>query len=72
VIGSWFSDNLGLKVGNGVSTLFWLDRWVSDVPLCDKFCCLYELSENKFSIVAPMFDWGWEEGGEALKWRRRL
>jgi hypothetical protein len=55
-MGSWFSNNLRLKVGNGVSTLFWLGRWVSDVPLCDKFRRLYELSENKFSTVAQMFD----------------
>jgi len=56
VMASWFSDNVRLKVSNGVSTLFWLDRWVSDVSLCDKFRRLYELSENKFSIVAQMFD----------------
>jgi len=72
VLGSWFSDNLRLKVGDGASTLFWLDRWVGDVPLCEKFSRLYDLSENKFSFVAQMFDWGWEEGGEAWRRRRRL
>jgi len=29
VLGSWFSDNLRLRVGTGVTILFWLDRWVS-------------------------------------------
>jgi len=72
VLGSWFSDNLRLRVGNGVTTWFWLDRWVSDVPLCEKFRRLYDLSDNKLATVAQMFHWGWGVGGEAWKWRRRL
>jgi len=54
VMGSCFSDNACIFVGNGVSTLFWLDRWCGDVPLRDRFFRLYDLSENKLSIVAPM------------------
>jgi len=72
VSGSWFPDNLCLNVGNGVSSLFWLDRWVGEVPLCVRFRRLYELSEYKVLVVAQMFAWGWNEGGEAWKWRRRL
>jgi len=72
VMSSWFFDNLRLKVGNDASTMFWLDRWVSEAPLCEKFPRLYELSENKLSIVAQMFEWGWDDGGEAWKWRQRL
>jgi len=69
-VGSWFSDNLRLRVGNDASTLFWLDRWVGDAPLRDQFRRLYDLSENKLSTVAQMFAWGWGEEGEAWKWRR--
>jgi len=29
-----------------------MDRWVGDVPLCDRFRRLYDLSENKMAIVA--------------------
>jgi len=72
VLGSWFSNNLRLNVGNDANTLFWLDRWMGDVPLCVRFRRLYELSENKMAIVAHMFGWGWDKGGEAWKWRRML
>lgn len=41
--GGWFTDNLRLKVGNGATALFWLDRWVGDVPLRDKFRRLFDL-----------------------------
>jgi len=51
---------------------FWLDRWVGDVHLSDRFHHLYDLSEYKSIIVAEMFARGWDEGGDAWKWRRRL
>ena len=72
VLGSWFLDNLHLNVGNSASTLFWLDRCVSDVPLCDEFCRLYDLSKNKMAIVAQVFAWGWDARLKAWNWRRRL
>ena len=49
-----------------------MDRWVGDVPLCDRFRRLYDLSENKMAIVAQMFGLGWDAGGEAWKWQRRI
>jgi len=72
MVGNWFSDNLRFRVGNDASTLFLLDRCTDDAPLCVRFRRLYDLSENKSSTMAQMFDWGWGEGGEAWKWRRRL
>jgi hypothetical protein len=68
----WFADNLWCNVGNGATTLFWLDRWVGDVPLRDMFRRLFELFDTKMSYVAQMVALGWGEGGEAWKWRRRL
>ena len=49
-----------------------MDRRVGEVPLCVRFRRLYELSENKMATVAQIFAWGWDEEGEAWKWRRRL
>jgi len=59
-------------LGDGLNTLFWYDRWVGDVPLRSRFARLFDLSTNKLSMVADMFSFGWEEGGEAWSWRRRL
>jgi len=56
--GSWFPDNLRHIVGNGVSSLFWLDRWVGEVPFCVRFRRLFDLSVNKMATVAQMFTWG--------------
>lgn len=46
MVGSCFTKNLRLRVGNGASVLFWSDMWVRDAPLCDRFSRLYDLSEN--------------------------
>jgi len=54
------------------NTLFWQDRWLGDVPLCRRFSRLFNLSLNKSSTVAEMFSLGWEVGGAAWSWRRRL
>jgi len=59
-------------LGDGTSTFFWLDRWVGDVAFCRRFARLYDLASNKFSTVVDMFSLGWEQGGEAWSWRRRL
>jgi len=54
VLGSWFPDNIRLNVGNGTSTLFWVDMWVGDVHFYDRFRRLYDLSENKLATVAQI------------------
>jgi hypothetical protein len=40
--------------------------------LCDRFNRLYVLAENTSCSVAEMHHLGWDEGGDAWKWRRRL
>lgn len=50
------------KVGNGVHTLFWTDRWVWEVLLRATFCRLYLLSNFKGKSLAEMFSLGWSEG----------
>jgi hypothetical protein len=49
-------------VGDGAVTLFWYDRWLGEVPLCQRFSRLFDLAENKSHTVATMFSLGWEEG----------
>jgi len=71
-MGGWFADRVTRKVWEGTNTLFWQDRWLRDVPLCRRFRRLFDLSLNKLSTVAGMFSLGWEVGGAAWRWRRRL
>jgi len=67
--GAWYPDNVRLQLGNGSQTLFWVDKWLGEVPLQVRFRRLFDLSENKWLTVAQMFELGWGEGGEAWKWR---
>jgi len=68
----WFKENVVRKVVNGANTLFWLDPWVGEAPLCVQFGRLYDLALNKSISVADMFMLGCEEGEEAWQWCRRL
>lgn len=68
----WFAERVSRSVGNGSNTIFWLDRWLGDIPLCAWFSRLFELTTNKPSTVAEMFALSWEEGGPPWRWRRRL
>lgn len=72
VDGGWFTDRVSRRVGDGSNTLFWHDRWLGEVPLCKRFTRLFDLASNKLSTVAEMHTLGWEEGGVAWRWRRRL
>jgi len=68
----WLLDNITRQVGDGESTLFWIDHWLDGKPLCKVYVRLYELSEIKFESVANVFASGWGFNGEAWRWRRRL
>jgi hypothetical protein len=72
VFGNWFTDNLRRHVGNGAHTLFWLDRWVGDVPLSIRFRRLYDLCDEKLCTVAQMLAREWVVGDEDWRWRRIL
>jgi hypothetical protein len=60
------------KVGDWAATLFWYDRWLRKVPLCQRFSRLFDLAENKsfFSCNYVLSRLG--KGGEAWQWRRRM
>ena len=66
---TWLVDNIVRQVGDGRTTMFWVDPWLGDIPLATPFARLFELSENKLATVSEMYTLGWEEGGEAWKWR---
>jgi len=68
----WLLDNICRQVGDGVSTLFWVDPWLEGKPLCSVFVQLYELSRNKLELVANMYARGWGVNGEAWNWGQRL
>ena len=68
----WFVERVSRKMGDGANTFFWYVRWLGGVPLCQHFSRLFDLAENKSISVATLFSLGWEEGGKAWQWRRRL
>jgi len=70
--GWWFDDNVGRKVGDGAHTLFWWDPWIDELVLKNSFGRLFDLANNKMTMVAEIYSLGWWEEGEAWKWRRRL
>ena len=47
VEGGWLRDNISRKMGDGNSTLFWVDLWLDRMPL------------NKLATVMDMFSMGW-------------
>lgn len=71
-VGRWFDDNIRRVVGGGGDTYFWTDNWVGGVPLRIRFPRLFELVVNKWATVEDMERRGWEVGGDAWVWRRRL
>lgn len=68
----WFFNNVSRLLGDGTNVLFWTDIWLGELSLRDRFSRLYELSLFKGESVATMKALGWDEAGEAWKWRRRL
>jgi len=70
--GGWFGECVSKKLGDGSDTLFWFDKWEESTTLCVRYPPLFALSENKFITMVNLFARGFEQGGEAWRWRRRL
>jgi hypothetical protein len=68
----WFSEGVERWVGNGDETLFWTDPWRGGVSLSIRYRRLFDLSLNRAGTVAFMCLLGWEEGGAAWSWHRRM
>lgn len=45
--GSWFDSNVHRKICNDVYTFFWTGRWIGEIPLCERFRRLFDLSERR-------------------------
>ena len=71
-VDSCFDDNSSQVLGDGSSTYFWTDNWVGGVPLRDKYPRLFALAMTRGRTMAEMAYLGWEIGGGAWVWRRRL
>jgi len=61
-------DTLVLDEKSWGRYFFWIDRWVGDVPLCVKFCCLFKLAVTLKATITGMFALGLGECGEIWKW----
>ncbi|GJX02450.1 putative RNA-directed DNA polymerase, eukaryota, reverse transcriptase zinc-binding domain protein [Tanacetum coccineum] len=61
-LGIEFTSSFGRKLGNGESIRFWVDKWVGNYKLCDRFPRLFRLERNKEVHVGDRGCWdhiGW-------------
>jgi len=70
--GNQFEENVFRKIGSGVDTCFWTDRWLGKVPLCVRYRRLFELVGDRGISEVDMRELGWGDEGEGWRWRRRL
>jgi len=59
----WFEANLGRHIGNGKRFSIWIDPWLDEGLLCDKFSRLFDLFVDSNITVAEIRRLGWEVGG---------
>ncbi|GJZ22883.1 hypothetical protein Tco_0559922 [Tanacetum coccineum] len=52
-----YTSSLFYNVGNGRDVLFWLDRWIGDFRLCDRFPRLFHLDRRLEGRVAEKGRW---------------
>jgi hypothetical protein len=49
---NWFTNGVIRKLGNGLKTSFWRDKWAGDFTLKDRFPRLFSISNKKNEVVA--------------------
>lgn len=54
VDGGWLFDNIEWRIGDGFSTLFWIDPWLYGMSLKVRFNRLFDLEENKRETIVEM------------------
>lgn len=60
------------RIGNGLKTRFWLDKWLGDDTLKERYPRLFSLAIHKECMVESMGYWdGWTWQWQ-LVWRRQL
>ncbi|GKC85030.1 reverse transcriptase domain, reverse transcriptase zinc-binding domain protein [Tanacetum coccineum] len=69
-LGVEFSSSCVGVLGDGRDIRFWLDQWVGNRRLCDRFPRLYYLDRKKKTSVMDIWAWGsMEVGARALRGR---
>ncbi|GAB4844966.1 hypothetical protein Ancab_040114 [Ancistrocladus abbreviatus] len=68
----WFSQALIRSVGDGVTTKFWVDRWLNHSSLADEFPNLFAATADQSISVADSGYWYEEQWTWSLVWSRGL
>ncbi|XP_057803173.1 uncharacterized protein LOC131018471 [Salvia miltiorrhiza] len=55
--GSWFRDNLDIKIGEGNLFKFWHHAWQGEIRLRDRFSRLFRINSNKGGYIRDMGEW---------------
>jgi len=55
---SWIDNNLVRVIEDETKTLFSSDPWLKGGLLCHRFCCLFDLTENRLGLVVDMSSLG--------------
>lgn len=53
----WLSENMMRKVGGGQQVRFWIDFWVGNGPLCERYNRLYTVVEYKDCLISESGRW---------------
>ena len=64
------SRGLWRRVGRGNATLFWEHKWLGDLILKDAYPRLYNISNQKNSLIMDMGFWDGHQWRWAFNWRR--
>ena len=54
---NWFNSVVDRKVGNGLSTRFWEDRWIGEKCFRLKYPRLYSISNSRDALVGEVGNW---------------
>lgn len=68
----WFNSVVKRKVGNGLATSFWNDRWRGDKCFRLKYLRLFSVSNQKEALVGEMREISEVGPGWKFLWRRNL
>jgi hypothetical protein len=68
----WLEDVVERRVGNGVSTSFWSQKWIGNNTLQATFPRLFSLSVQKEALVRELAVIGVDSIGWNFRWRRGL
>nr|GFA57580.1 RNA-directed DNA polymerase, eukaryota, reverse transcriptase zinc-binding domain protein [Tanacetum cinerariifolium] len=63
-----FLSHCKIQVGDGHNTRFWLDSWISNIPLCERFPCIFALESIQDSSVPAK----WEANSFDASFRRQI